>query len=60
MWFLNAFTNLAPATEVDISPVPAELISVAVKDVLNTVGALLLPLATINLSVPSKLNISKS
>ena len=41
------------------SPPPPEDTSVALNDVLNTVGALL-PSATTNLSLPSKLNISKS
>jgi len=42
------------------SPVPVLLgaTSVAAKEVLNTVGALA-PSATISLSVPSKLNLSK-
>ena len=55
----NTFTNFAPVTAVLTSPLPAEDTSVAAKDVLNTVGALL-PSATINLLLPSKLNISKS
>jgi len=41
------------------SPLPAEDTSVALNDVLKTVGALL-PSATINLLLLSKLNISKS
>ena len=45
-------------TAVLTSPLPAEETSVAVKDVLKTVGALL-PSTTINLSLPSKLNLSK-
>ena len=39
------------------SPPPADVTSVAAKDVLNTVGALF-PSATISLSFPSKLNFS--
>ena len=52
-------TNFAPVTAVLTSPLPAEDTSVALNDVLKTVGALL-PSATTNLSLPSKLNISKS
>ena len=40
------------------SPPPPEDTSVALNDVLNTVGAFV-PSATINLSLPSKLNLSK-
>ena len=40
------------------SPPPCEDTSVALNDVLKTVGALA-PSATINLSLPSKLNLSK-
>ena len=40
------------------SPPPPEATSVALNDVLNTVGAFV-PSTTINLSLPSKLNLSK-
>ena len=51
MWFLNAATNLAPATSLSLT-------SVAAKELLNTVGAFA-PSTTIILSVPSKLKRSK-
>ena len=41
------------------SPPPPDETSVAVKEVLNTVGAIA-PSATINLSLTSKLNLSKA
>ena len=51
MWFLKEATNLEPDTALS-------LISVTLRDALNTVGALAPSTITI-LSVPSKLNLSK-
>ena len=52
MCSLNAVTNFAPSTLDAVT-------SVADNEVLKTVGSLV-PSTTINLSFPSKLNVSKS
>ena len=52
MWLLNAVIYLAPSTVDSVT-------SVAVKDVLKTVGSLV-PSVTIIFSLPSKLNRSKA
>ena len=58
MWSLKAATNFAPVTAVGTSPLPADEISVADIAALKKVG-LLSPSTTTNLSLPSKLNLSK-